>query len=110
MDEKPTPTPRKTRRRLTAEKKYEIFLATLQNDKAMGDILRQEGLYGSDLARYRKLIREGALEKLRTSAHRGLTMEQKRIEALEAQIRQRDEVIARLSMERMTLEKKVNGE
>jgi len=110
MDEKPTPTPRKTRRRLTAEKKYEIFLATLQREKDTGEILRQEGLYGSDLARYRKLIREGALEKLRTSARRGLTAEQKQIEAQQAQIRQRDEVIARLSMERMTLEKKVNGE
>ncbi|RLI51323.1 MAG: hypothetical protein DRP09_19385 [Candidatus Thorarchaeota archaeon] len=100
----------KRRRRLTAEKKFEIFLETMQSGTSVGEVLRREGIYASDLARYRRMIREGAVERLKRAEKRGPTEEERRIARLEKEIRQRDELIARISMERMILLKKANGE
>ena len=101
---------RKKYSRISPEKKFEIFLASVKQERDIGDLLRREGLYASDLSRYRKLIREGAIEKLASTTRRGPSLDQKRIAVLEEELRKRNEVIARLSMERMILEKKVNGE
>jgi transposase-like protein len=101
---------RKRRKRLTAEKKFDIFLETTKADTAIGEVLRREGIYPSDLSRYRALIKEGALESLKSSIKRGPSEEERKILQLEEELRKRDEVIAQLSMERMILAKKVNGE
>ena len=58
--EKTTP---KSRRFLTPEKKLQIFLEAQQGDKPVGEILRREGLYSSDLVRIREQVKEGALER-----------------------------------------------
>lgn len=62
--ESQTKTVRK-RRYLSADKKYQIFLETQGGGQALGEILRREGLYCSDLARIREQVKEGALERLR---------------------------------------------
>ena len=54
----------KKRRFLTAEKKFQIYLETQTNDKPVGEILRREGLYSTDLARIRSQVKEGALQRL----------------------------------------------
>jgi transposase-like protein len=101
---------RKRRKRLTAEKKFDIFLETTKAETNVGEVLRREGIYASDLSRYRKLIKESAIEGLKSSIKRGPSDEERRIAQLEEEIRKRDEVIAQISMERMILAKKVNGE
>ena len=54
----------KSKRFLTPEKKLQIFLETQRGDKPVGEILRREGLYSSDLVRIRQQVKEGALDRL----------------------------------------------
>lgn len=110
MEHKQENAARKKRKRLSAEKKFEIFLETTRADTATGEVLRREGIYASDLSRYRELVREGAIERLKSSVKQGLTDDQHRIAELEEELRKQNEVIAQLSRERMILSKKVNGE
>ena len=53
----------KVRRRLSAEKKFQIYLEAQRSDQPVGEILRREGLYATDLSRIREQVREGALER-----------------------------------------------
>jgi hypothetical protein len=53
------------RRYRSAEKKYQRFLEAERGGQPLGEILRREGLYASDLARIRDQVKEGALERLR---------------------------------------------
>jgi len=56
---------RKSKHRfLSPEKKYQVFLEAQRGDLPVGELLRREGLYSTDLARIRKKVKEGALERL----------------------------------------------
>jgi transposase-like protein len=110
MDSKPDKPKRKYRKRLKPEKKFELFLEAAREDSVNAEILRREGLYASDLQRIRRTVREGALKELARSQKRGPTEEERRIAELEKQLQEKDSLIAQLSMERMILGKKVNGE
>jgi transposase-like protein len=89
--EKTTP---KSRRFLTPEKKLQIFLEAQQGDKPVGEILRREGLYSSDLVRIREQVKEGALERLA---------------ALKRELEEKERALADLSVELAVLRKKTNG-
>ena len=56
----------KRRRFLTAEKKFDLFLESCRSPGRIGEMLRREGLYHTDLARIRAIIEEGALAALRS--------------------------------------------
>jgi len=62
--EGPNQSPEKKRRYLTAEKKFQIYLEAQDGTKPVGELLRREGLYSTDLARIRQQVREGALQRL----------------------------------------------
>ena len=49
------------RRYLPAERKYQLFLEAEKGAQPLGELLRREGLYSSDLARIRDQVKEGAL-------------------------------------------------
>ncbi|MBU4211558.1 MAG: hypothetical protein KKD33_03130 [Verrucomicrobia bacterium] len=49
----------KVRQKLSAEKKFQIYLEAQRSDQPVGDILRREGLYATDLTRIRDQVREG---------------------------------------------------
>ena len=55
---------KKKRRYLSAEKKFQIYLETQRPDQPVGEILRREGMFSTDLARIRQQVREGALLRL----------------------------------------------
>ena len=57
-------TTKPKRRFLTPEKKYQIFLETQSPRCPVGEVLRREGIYSTDLARIRSKVKEGALERL----------------------------------------------
>ncbi|MFT5491580.1 MAG: transposase-like protein [Limisphaerales bacterium] len=57
-------TPGKKRRFLSAEKKFQIYLEAQATDKPIGELLRREGLYSTDLARIRQQVKEGAIHRL----------------------------------------------
>lgn len=52
----------KKRRFLTAEKKFQIYLEAQNSDQPVGELLRREGLYSTDLARIRQQVIEIELQ------------------------------------------------
>jgi hypothetical protein len=60
----PNPSPAKKRRYLNAEKKFQIYLEAQNSDQPVGELLRREGLFSTDLARIRQQVKEGALQRL----------------------------------------------
>jgi len=59
-----SPDERKKRRLLSPEKKFQIFLESHTGETPVGELLRREGIYSTDLARIREKVRQGALERL----------------------------------------------
>ena len=100
----------KKRRFLTAEKKFQIYLEAQTNDKPVGEILRREGLYSTDLARIRSQVKEGALQRL--SAKPGRQQEvvsTETYEAIKSELQDKERALADLSVELAILRKKTSG-
>ena len=62
--ESPPTGQKKKRRYFSAEKKFQIYLETQRPDQPVGEILRREGMFSTNLARIRQQVREGALQCL----------------------------------------------
>jgi len=108
--EGPNHRPDKKRRFLTAEKKFQIYLEAQANDKPVGELLRREGLYSTDLARIRQQVKEGALQRL--SAKPGKKQNQVDTEAYDAikrELQDKERAMADLSVELAILRKKTTG-
>ena len=104
------PSPETKRRYLSAEKKFQIYLEAQVGDKPVGEILRREGLYSTDLARIRQQVREGALQRL--SAKPGRQQESVSTgayEAIKQELQEKERTLADLSVELAILRKKTNG-
>jgi transposase-like protein len=102
--------PNKKRRFLTAEKKFQIYLEAQGSDQPIGELLRREGLYSTDLARIRQQVKEGALQRL--SAKPGRQQELVSPEAYQAikhELQEKERALADLSVELAILRKKTNG-
>lgn len=99
-----------TRRYLSAEKKYQIFLEAERGDAAIGEILRREGLFASDLQRIRQHVKDGALERLKARpGPRAKAPSREEYEALREELTQKERVLADVTVELGVLRKKVNG-
>jgi hypothetical protein len=55
---------KKKRRLLSPEKKFQLFLEAQRGETQLGELLRREGLYSTDLARIQRKVKEGALQRL----------------------------------------------
>jgi transposase-like protein len=100
----------KKRRYLTAEKKFQIYLEAQTSDKPVGELLRREGLYSTDLARIRQQVREGAIQRL--GAKPGRQQDQISTEAYNAikhELQEKERALADLTVELAILRKKTNG-
>jgi transposase-like protein len=101
---------RPSRRVLSAEKKYQIFLEAQREEKSATEILRREGLYSTDLARIRSQVKEGALERLSARAGRKAAMvPAEQYERLKKELEEKERVLAEMSVEVAMLRKKTNG-
>ena len=99
-----------TKRKLSAEKKYQIFLETQRGEKPTGEILRREGLYASDLTRIRKQVQEGAIDRLSAKpGKRPKVVSSDEYEQLKAELQEKERALADLSVELAILRKKTNG-
>ena len=101
---------KKKRTVLSAEKKFQIFLESQNGNTPVGEILRREGIYSTDLARIRKHVKEGALERL--SARPGATRKsvpQEDYEALKRELEEKERALSDLAVELAILRKKTNG-
>jgi transposase-like protein len=106
----PNPSPERKRRYLSAEKKFQIYLEAQGSDKPVGEILRREGLFSTDLARIRQQVKEGALQRL--SAKPGRQQGQVNpdaYEALKRELQEKERALADLSVELAILRKKTTG-
>jgi len=95
----------KKRRRLSAEDRYQIFLEASRGDLPVATVLRKWGIYSSDLARIRELVRKGALACL----HRGngKVKEDPQVSRLEAEKARLEEAVKELAIDNTLLRKKV---
>jgi transposase-like protein len=103
-------TPSTKRRFLTVEKKFQIYLEAQSGDKPVGELLRREGLYSTDLARIRQQVKEGALQRL--SAKPGKKQGQVDPEAYEAikrELQEKERAMADQAVELAILRKKTSG-
>jgi transposase-like protein len=101
---------KKKRRYLSAEKKYQIYLEAQRPDQPVGELLRREGLFSTDLARIRQQVREGALQRL--GAKPGRKVEQVSAEAYEklrADLLEKERALADQAVELTILRKKTSG-
>ena len=104
--------PRK-RKHLSGEKKYQVLLEVKSNPGKKGEILRREGLYQNDLKRYDDISREAsvkALGQMRPGKKRQLEVPVEQYESLQRDFALQEKTLASLTVEFMTLKKKVNGE
>ena len=100
----------KVRRKLSAEKKFQIYLEAQRSDQPVGDILRREGLYAADLTRIRDQVREGALERLSARpGKRPQMVPMESYEALKQELEKKERALAEYAMELTIMQKKTNG-
>jgi transposase-like protein len=105
-----SPSGRKKRRFLSPEKKFQVFLEAQRAEAPVGELLRREGLYSTDLARIQRMVKEGALERL--AARPGparKTVCQQDYDALKQELQEKERVIAEMAVELAILRKKTNG-
>ena len=103
-------SPERKRRFLTAEKKFQIYLEAQANDKPVGELLRREGLYSTDLARIRQQVKEGALQRLSAKPGRKESLvSTAAYDALKHELQEKERALADLSVELAILRKKTNG-
>lgn len=102
----------KRRRFLTAEKKFDLFVESCRSPGRIGEMLRREGLYHTDLARIRAVVEQGALAALRSVRPGKKQKPPVSSEAHEALLREKEEVeraLASLAMENQALKKAWRG-
>ena len=104
------PEMKKKRRFLSAEKKYQVFLEHQNGKTPVGELLRREGLYSTDLARICQKVREGALQRLadKPGAPRK-TVSKDDYDALKHELEEKERALAEQSVELAILKKKANG-
>lgn len=110
IEPKPLDTTRGKRRVLSAEKKFQIFTEAERGDKPIGELLRREGIYASDLARIRAQVKDGALERLRAKPGKrpAVVAEQDYLQ-LKRELEEKERALAELSVELAIQRKKTNG-
>ena len=101
---------KKKRRILSPEKKFQIFLESQSAQNPVGEMLRREGIYSTDLTRIRQKVKQGALERLadRPGAKKK-TVSQEDYDALKRELEEKERALADLSVELAILRKKTNG-
>ena len=103
-------TPGKKRRFLSAEKKFQIYLEAQSPDKPIGELLRREGLFSTDLARIRQHVKEGALQRLGAKpGKKREVVDTDAYEAIKRELQDKERAMADLSVELAILRKKTNG-
>ena len=91
---------------------FQIYLEAQNPAVPVGEILRREGLFSTDLARIRQQVKEGALLRLsvkpgRAKDHSNVSAEAH--EALKNELQQKERALADQAVELAILRKKTSG-
>ena len=101
---------KKKRRFLSPEKKFQIYLEAQNANVPVGEMLRREGLYSTDLVRIRKQVKEGALERLGARpGSKQKTVAKEDYDALKKELEEKERALAEQAVELAILRKKTNG-
>jgi transposase-like protein len=105
------PPDRKNKRRfLSPEKKCQIFLEAQRGEAPVGELLRREGLYSTDLAWIQRKVKENALEGLAKRPGRSKkTVSEEEYDQLKQELQEKERVMAEMTVELAILRKKTNG-
>ena len=97
------------RKRLTARRKFELYLETRQKDANVGEILRRYGVHLNDLRQIEVAVERAATEALtgsRSDAHRALNAERPAAVAeLQQELARKEQALAELMVEHALLKK-----
>ena len=103
------PAGKHKRRFLSAEKKYQIFLEAQRGEAPVGELLRREGLYSTDLARIQRKVKESALEGLAKRPGRSKkTVSEEEYDLLKQELQEKERVMAEMAVE-LAILRKTNG-
>ena len=103
----------KRRPRLTAARKFELYLATRPPDAPLGEILRQYGVHLDDLRAIEQTVESSALDGLKAQARHGRVptdLSAERVQQLEQEVAEKTSALAELSVSFTLLEKKERAE
>lgn len=104
------PVGQNKRRFLSPEKKYQIFLEAQRAEAPVGELLRREGLYSTDLARIQRKVKESALQGLAKRPGRSKkTVSEEEYDLLRQELQEKERVMAEMAVELAILRKKTNG-
>jgi hypothetical protein len=101
------------RPRLTAARKFELYLATRSPDAPLGEILRQYGVHLDDLRAIEQTVESSALAGLKAQARHGrlpTDVSPERVQQLEQEVAEKTRALAELSVSYTLLEKKERAE
>jgi transposase-like protein len=101
---------KRKRRFLSPEKKYQILLESQSGKTPVGEILRREGIYSTDLARIRNQVKEAALGRLSTrpgAKKKSVPLDD--YESLKHELEEKERALAEQAVELAILRKKTNG-
>ena len=101
------------RPRLTAARKFELYLATRSPDAPLGEILRQYGVHLDDLRIIERTVESAALAGLKAQARHGrqpTDLSPERIQQLEQELAEKTRALAELGVSFALLEKKERAE
>ena len=88
----------------------QIYLEAQSTDKPVGELLRREGLFSTDLTRIRQQVKEGALVRLSAKPGRKAEMvPSAECEALKQELMEKERALADMAVELTLLRKKTNG-
>jgi len=99
----------KRARRLTAQRKLELYLATRAPNAPLGELVRQYGVHLDDLRHIEQLIERAALAALKAEGRPGRRpgdVSPERVLHLEHELREKTAALAELSVAYTLLEKK----
>lgn len=96
--------------RLTARRKFEVYLATRDKEAPIGEILRQYGMHLSDLREIERIVESAAIEALKTrnKGKLGETVSAAQYQAVMAELQRKEKALAELTVEYTLLKKNDN--
>ena len=98
----------KKRKNLSAQEKWQIFLETTAKDAPVGEILRRNGLYSSDLTKIRKQVESGALAELgrKKYSKKPYQVPRDEYDKIKTELTAKEKALAQMSEEYLILKKR----
>jgi hypothetical protein len=96
------------KKRLTARRKFEIYLETRAKDAPIGEILRKHGLHLNDLREIEETVERSAVEALKTRSARrkGESVSAEQYNAVLRELKQKERALGDITVEYTLLKKK----